>query len=128
MVSRSRYVDYSESGGVSLKFGLLSEDSVAAILFAYFSGVTDLVMSWGGGVTTSIGRLATWVSTEGGLIGSIFEIPLNAIDVGLSANAEFVGSFGPLSIIVAGIEILVIAWLVVDVIEYGVRRLQGALG
>lgn len=128
MVARSRYVDYKEDGGISLKFGLLSEDSVAAFLFSYFAGFIDLVTRWGYGTNSAIDGLASWAYGRDGLIASLFGIGIDAVDVALASNAAFVASFGPLSIIVAGVEIIVLGAILIETIIWAFKRVRRALG
>jgi len=119
-------MDIIDSSGSSprLRLGALLGTGVATVAYGYWAGLLSWIDATLGGLNGSYDTIGTWISEE--LLGSLFAIGPNTISAAAASNARWIASLGPAGIVVATIELLVVAYLLLFSIN-AVERMIGGL-
>lgn len=110
----TRFVD--TSGSVpSLRVGALVSTLVGAVVYGWLYGFIGFVDTWLGGIAGAISSLGSYLS--GALIPTLFAGLSGPVEAAWQSNAEFVASLGTLGMLVAALELALVLFIVLAVVE-----------
>jgi hypothetical protein len=116
----------STSGdGPSLDLDKLAASLSGTVFYGWYVGFQEFYGSILSGLTSSYQAVGEWIS--GSLIPALFEIGLGPAGVAIESNAEFIEGLGIVGLPVAAVELIIVAWLLLQIIEIAVDRLDGVI-
>jgi hypothetical protein len=116
----------STSGsGPSLDLDTLAATLSGTVAYGWYVGFQEFIGSILSGITSSAQAVGGWVS--GSYIPSIVEIGLRPAGVAIESNVEFIEGLGVIGLPVAAVELILVAWLLLQITRLAIDRLDGVI-